>query len=193
MTYMNVPATTRASVALYNTPEDVDALAMSLRKIIASERSSVITKPAPAVELKYPAATAKSIESAADELAETFEFLGDREARTQYIMEMGEKIPSMPDALKTETTRVQGCMSVVHLYGHVQDSKLEFIADSDAHLVRGLIAMLEKLFSGQDAKQVAAFDVEAFLRRIELDQFITTQRRNGLAGMIAKIRKLATA
>jgi cysteine desulfurase/selenocysteine lyase len=83
-------------------------------------------------------------------------------------------------------------MSVVHLYGHVSNEKLEFIADSDAHLVRGLIAMLEKLFSGQKASDVLAFDIEAFLRRIQLDQFITTQRRNGLAGMIGKIREIAT-
>ena len=99
----------------------------------------------------------------------------------------------MPVALKTDTTRVHGCMSVVHLFGHVcqKEKTIEFVADSDAHLVRGLIALLQKLFSGQRASDVLAFEIEAFLHRIHLEQFISTQRRNGLAGMIQKIRALA--
>ena len=69
---------------------------------------------------------------------------------------------------------------------------LEFAAESDAHIVRGLIAILEKLFSGQRARDVLAFDVEGFFRRINLDQFISSQRRNGLAGMVKRIRSIAT-
>ena len=195
MERMKVSATIRASVALYNTHEEVDTLVRVLRKIIASERASVASNPVaePSSALKYPAATAKSVEHAASELAETFEFLGDRDERTQYLLDLGEKIPSMPAALKADATLVRGCMSVVHLYGHFleKEKTIEFVADSDAHLVRGLIALLQKLFSGQRASDVLAFDIEAFLRRIQLDQFISTQRRNGLAGMIQKIRALA--
>jgi len=68
---------------------------------------------------------------------------------------------------------------------------IEFAADANADIVRGLIAILQKLFSGQRASEVLAFDVEAFFRRIELDQFITTQRRNGLAGMVQRIKSFA--
>ena len=65
------------------------------------------------------------------------------------------------------------------------------MADADAEIVRGLIAILERLYSGQKAAEVAAFDIEGFFGRIGLEQFITSQRRNGLAGMVAKIRELA--
>jgi cysteine desulfurase/selenocysteine lyase len=71
------------------------------------------------------------------------------------------------------------------------DGVIEFAADANADIVRGLIAILQKLFSGQRAAEVLAFDVEAFFRRIELDQFITTQRRNGLAGMVQRIKSFA--
>src|SRR5260370_32152 len=86
----------------------------------------------------------------------------------------------MPEALKIEPNRVYGCMSTVHLFGRKRgDSRLDFLADSDAHIVRGLIGVLEKLFAGQKAKEVLAFDVEGFFHRIGLDQIISVQRRNG--------------
>jgi cysteine desulfurase/selenocysteine lyase len=197
MERMNVSATIRASLALYSTREDVDQLVAALRKIIAGERASVdrATARAPAnEEPNYPKAFAASVAAAADELADNFDFLGDRDQRNQYLLDLGEKIPPMPTALKTEATRVHGCMSIVHLYGRVvagPEARIEFVADSDAHIVRGLIALLEKLFSGQPAREVLAFDIEAFMRRIHLEQFISTQRRNGLAGMIKRVRELA--
>jgi cysteine desulfurase/selenocysteine lyase len=201
MVRMNVNATIRASLALYSTREDVDRLTEALRKIIAAERATRPAKsapaPAPSNGLQFPQRSAPSVAAAADELAENFEFLGEADARNQYVLDLGEKILPMPAALKTESTRVHGCMSVVHLYGraHRGDAggqpTIEFLADSDAHIVRGLIGLLQKLFCGQRADEVAAFDIEAFLRRIHLDQFVTTQRRNGLAGMIRKVRELA--
>jgi cysteine desulfurase/selenocysteine lyase len=196
MERMNVSATIRASLALYNTPADVDALVTALKKIVAQQRAANASAPAkkpaaPTGALSFPKASATSVAAAADELADNFEFLGDAEGRNQYILDLGEKIPPMPAALKTESTRVHGCMSVVHLYGRVHAGAVEFIADSDAHIVRGLIALLEKLFSGQPAREVLAFDIEAFLRRIHLEQFISSQRRNGLAGMIKRVRELA--
>ena len=104
-------------------------------------------------------------------------------------------MPALFDLLKkARTPRVQGCMSEVYLVGRrspKDPTVLEFVADANSDIVRGLIAMLEKLFSGQKAADVLAFDVEAFFRRIGLDQFITTQRRNGLAGMVQRIRLLA--
>jgi cysteine desulfurase/selenocysteine lyase len=196
MERMNVSATIRASLALYSTREDVDRLTAALRKIISDARASAhpareLKMAAPGADPAYPKAAAHSVAAAADELADNFEFLGDRDQRNQYILDLGEKIPAMPAALKTSETRVYGCMSVVHLYGRVADGRIEFVADSDAHIVRGLIALLEKLFSGQPAREVAAFDIEAFLRRIHLEEFISSQRRNGLAGMIKKVQGLA--
>jgi len=204
-----VPATTRISLAMYNTRADVDAAVAAIRKAresyaksrtpgqsAGSETTEAASRmPVDPDSLKWPAAVAKSPQAAADEIAELFEFLDDRDARNQQILEWGEKLLPMPAALKSERTRVHGCMSVVHLFGRKRpgtDDTLEFLADSDAHIVRGLIGVLERLFSGQKAREILAFDVEGFFRRIGLDQFITSQRRNGLAGMMAKIRALAT-
>jgi cysteine desulfurase/selenocysteine lyase len=69
---------------------------------------------------------------------------------------------------------------------------IDFLADSDADIVRGLIAILQRVFSGQGARQILAFDVESFFRKLGLDQYLTLGRRNGLASMVQRIRKLAT-
>jgi len=92
------------------------------------------------------------------------------------------------------TTRVEGCMSEVYFVGRRSPKNpqvLEFVADADAAIVRGEIAMLEKLFSGQNASEILSFDIEAFFKRIGLDQFLTSQRRNGMAGMVRRIHLLA--
>jgi cysteine desulfurase/selenocysteine lyase len=195
MERLGVPATVRASVAMYNNLDDINALARALHKITSTALSAGTAAPSRvATEIRWGPTAGSSPTSVADELAETFELLGDRDARNQYILELGEKLPSLPQAVKTEPNRVHGCMSVVHLVGRRKpgaDGVVEFAAESDAHIVRGLISILEQLFSGQRAREVLDFDVEAFFRRISLDQFISSQRRNGLAGMVKRIRAIA--
>jgi cysteine desulfurase / selenocysteine lyase len=96
--------------------------------------------------------------------------------------------------LKTEATRVHGCQSTVHLWGRRRPGTadvMEFLADSDADLVRGLIGVLQRVFNGYPARSAVGFDVEQLLSRLGLDQHLTMGRRNGLAGMIQRIRALA--
>ena len=121
--------------------------------------------------------------------------LGDRDARNEFVLELGSKVPHTFDLLKKVTERVPGCMSEVYVVGRRKPGAtdtLEFLADANADIVRGLIAILTKLFSGQRAADVLAFDVQNFFQRIGLDQFISTQRRNGLEGMVRRIRAMAT-
>ena len=185
-----ITATTRASFALYNTKADVDAMVSALRQLRSSTKPSQAT--APSTELKYPPPSADSPNAAADQLAEVFGILNDRDARSQFVMELGEKLPAMPLSLKIEPNRVHGCMSTVHLWGQRRpDGRVDFVADSDAHIVRGLIGLLEKLFAGQKASEILTFDIQGFFHRIGLDQFISVQRRNGLEGMVKRIRALA--
>jgi len=194
MERLGVPATVRASVAMYNTHSDIDALVRALQKITSSVRVGSVPAAGDAAEIHWGSSSGASLNAVADELAETFEMLGDRDARNQYILELGETLPALPRAVKVELNRVHGCMSTVHLVGRAKpggDGTIEFAAESDAHIVRGLISILEQLFSGQKARDVLDFDVEAFFRRIGLDQFISTQRRNGLAGMVKRIRAIA--
>jgi cysteine desulfurase/selenocysteine lyase len=207
MQRMNVPATTRASFALYNTREDVDALVAAVRKVVAAAAakpaaSSPVSQaaaatPAPtmvAPDLPFAPASAASPDEAADELAEAFEFLGDRDARNEYVLDLAERLPRAFDALKPLTPRVPGCMSEVYLVGRRAPGTtdvVQFAADANADIVRGLIAILQKLFSGQPASAVVDFDVAKFFGRIGLDQFVTSQRRNGLEGMVRRIKALA--
>jgi cysteine desulfurase/selenocysteine lyase len=215
MDRFNIPATTRISLAMYNTRQDIDAAVEALQKIRANRASKPSPPPTPGHiapgseatqalprireainldQLKWPPASGATPEEVANTIADLFEELGDRDSRNHYLLDIAEKIPPMPPALKTDATRVHGCMSIVHLFGRKKpgtDDTLEFLADSDAHIVRGLIAMLEKLFSGQRARDILAFDIESFFTRIGLEQFITVQRRNGLAGMVKRIKALA--
>jgi cysteine desulfurase/selenocysteine lyase len=191
-----VGSTARASFAFYNTRAEVDALADALHQIIAERQAAQPEAPAARAEtIEFSGPFAESPRAAADLLAEEFEFLGDREARNEYILDLAKTVPPLFETLKKVTTRVPGCMSQVYLVGRRKPATaetFEFVADADAEIVRGLIAILQRLYSGQPARSVLAFDIEGFFSRIGLDQFITAQRRNGLAGMIQKIRSLAS-
>jgi cysteine desulfurase/selenocysteine lyase len=196
MDRFGIAATVRASFAFYNTRVEVDALAAALKNLIKN-RNGAARQPSSG-QIVYPAATAPGVKASAEALAEQFEFLGDRDAKNEYVMDMAKQLPPLFDMLKHVTPRVPGCMSQVYLVGRKKegsgsngDAVFEFVADADAEIVRGLIAMLEKLYSGQKTREVAVFDIEAFFNQIGLEQFITSQRRNGLAGMVAKIRGLA--
>jgi cysteine desulfurase / selenocysteine lyase len=198
MDRLNISATTRASFAIYNTREEVESLAGSLRRIISTEagKESRAASPTQApANLDFPAAAAASPDAAAAELIETFGILDDWEQRHQYLVEMGDKLPPMPAAIKNESNRVRGCMSTVHLVSRKRPGSsdvIEFLADSDAAIVRGLIWLLQRVFSGQSAKAVLAFDIEALLKKLGLDQQLSMGRRNGLAGMIQRIRSDAS-
>jgi cysteine desulfurase/selenocysteine lyase len=199
-----IGSTARASFAFYNTRGEVDLLVDAL-KAIAGEAQKNGPRPKPAAtagagggeQVAYPAASAKGVKEAADALAEEFalvEEAGGREAKGEYVMDIAKKLPHLFEVLKHVTERVPGCMSQVHLVGREKPGSpgtFEFVADADAEIVRGLIGILERLYSGQRAKDVLSFDIESFFERIGLEGFITSQRRNGLAGMVGKIRAKA--
>lgn len=125
------------------------------------------------------------------ELAENFALLDDWEDRYRYVIDLGRKLPPFPEALKTDALKVRGCMSQVWLMpGRAanDNSRFAFAADSDAHIVKGLIAVLAILFSGKTPAEVAATDAEAALRDLGLEQHLSPSRRNGLVAMVAKIK-----
>ncbi len=193
MRRLNVSGTTRASLAFYNTREDIDALATALRKMIAARSAA-----GPKVEttIEFARAIANTPSEAADALAEEFLAFDDRESKTELLIDMARRLPHTFQQLKPICQAVPGCMSEVYLLGRPQPDapeRFEFVADSNAEIVRGLIAVLLHLFSGQDARQLLEFNVEDFFRRIGLDQFVSSQRRSGLDGMIRNIRTLANA
>jgi cysteine desulfurase/selenocysteine lyase len=193
MDRFGIPGTARASFALYNTAEEVDRFADALRDVVAGAAGRV-KYSSDHLPIVYPAAVADSPQAAADELADVLEFLDDWPQRYQYILELGEELPPLPDEYRTEANRVHGCQSTVFLTARKRPGSadvLEFLADSDADLVRGLIGLLERLFCGQKAADVLAFDVEGFFARVGLDQHLTLGRRNGLAAMVQRVRNFA--
>lgn len=205
MDRLNIPATTRASFTLYNTTDDIDRLVEGMKKVVeeahnrghsaARPQSTPAAAPSTTTEPQYPGPFAESPDAAAAELTESFEFLEDWEARHQYIMELGAKIPAFPDSERTGPNRVHGCQSTVFLSARLRPDTvdvLDFVADSDAHLVRGLIALLERVYAGQRAGQILRFDVDSFFRKVGLDQHLSMGRRNGLSAMVGRIRGLAT-
>jgi cysteine desulfurase/selenocysteine lyase len=203
MDRLGISSTTRASFAMYNTVEEINTLANALRRIVADEASrrkqsapAGASAHAPATEILYAPAAASSPQAAADELADDFDLFEDRESKSEYVIDLGNKLPHTFDMLKAITTRVPGCMSEVYIVtrrAHGTSDAIEFVADANADIVRGLIAILQRIYSGQRVEEVLAFDIEGFFRRIGLDQFITNQRRTGLAGMIERIRHSAAA
>ncbi len=195
MDRFRIPGTTRISFAMYNTTAEIDVFLDALRNLIAdASTKDQAAAPARATEPAYPRAAADSPQVAADELIEEFELFDDWADRYQYLLERGEEIPPLPDAFRTEANRVRGCQSTVYLWARKKPGTtdvIEFLADSDADLVRGLISLLERLFSGQKARDILSFDVEGFFARLGLDQHLTLGRRNGLAAMVQRIRRFA--
>jgi cysteine desulfurase/selenocysteine lyase len=195
MDRFGIPGTTRISFAMYNTTAEIDVFLDALRNLIADASTrGQPAAPARTAEPAYPRAAAGSPQAAANELIEEFELFDDWVDRYQYLLERGKEIPPLPDAFRTEVNRVRGCQSTVYLWARKKPGTadvIEFLADSDADLVRGLIALLERLFSGQKAADILSFDVEGFFARLGLDQHLTLGRRNGLAAMVQRIRHFA--
>jgi len=131
-----------------------------------------------------------------DEIAETFALLDDWEERYRYIIELGRAMPPFPEDERTRENAVQGCVSQVWLSsrpGAPGSGRIEFLGDSDAHIVRGLVAILLALYSGHTPEEILAIDAEAVLGRLGLREHLTPQRSNGLTAMVRRIRRDAEA
>lgn len=124
-----------------------------------------------------------------DDLIEEFEFLGDWEERYRYLIDLGQAMPPLPETDKTDERRVKGCTSRVWLVIDPPEAgRFRFRADSDAHIVKGLAALLVRLYSGRSRSDIAAIDPRDILTRIGLAEHLSPQRSNGLNAMIARIR-----
>lgn len=129
------------------------------------------------------------------ELLENFEFLDDWMERYRYIIELGKRLPEMPEALRTPENKVLGCQSQVWLVVAESDDpeRIVFEADSDAHIVRGLVAILLVMFSGKTRDEIRALDPRPTFAELGLDQHLSQGRSNGLLSMVGRIKALAAA
>lgn len=129
--------------------------------------------------------------TAFEDIAETFDFLDDWEERYRHVIELGKAMPPMEPALQVPATKVDGCASQVWIMPRIEDGRFDFQGDSDAMIVRGLIAVLHALYSGLTVREVLAVDAGAELGRLGLDEHLSSQRSNGLRAMVGRIQKLA--
>jgi cysteine desulfuration protein SufE len=134
-----------------------------------------------------------SQQEAAAEIIDTFAMFDEWEDRYRFLIDLGKELPPFPEAEKTEINKVHGCQSNVWLIADAEDegAAINFIADSDAHIVRGLIAILRRIYAHRSAQEILEFDISKLMQEIGLDQHLSTGRRNGLAGMVARIKHLA--
>lgn len=129
--------------------------------------------------------------AAFEEIAEDFEFLDEWEARYGHVIDLGKAMPALEDAFKVPSTKVDGCASQVWLQPAIADGQFHFRGDSDAMIVRGLIAVLFALYDGLALADVGKVDAGAEFARLGLNDHLSAQRSNGLRAMVERIRKLA--
>ncbi|MBY6005492.1 SufE family protein [Salipiger bermudensis] len=131
-------------------------------------------------------------QAAFEEVVEDFEFLEDWEDRYRMVIEMGKAMAPLPEALKVPATKVEGCASQVWLHPQIEAGVFHFQGDSDAMIVRGLIAVLHKLYDGLPVAEVAKLDARAELGRLGLNEHLSAQRSNGLRAMVERIQTTAS-
>ncbi len=137
-----------------------------------------------------------------DDIAADFEFLDDWDERYKYLIDLGRALPTYPEDKRDDIHKVKGCASQVWLAPMVETTQsdsngtisvIRFSGDSDAHIVKGLVALLIALFSGKSAEEILGTDAHAALAPFDLNDHLTPQRSNGLASMLARIQDIAAA
>ena len=126
-------------------------------------------------------------------IVEDFEFIDDWEDRYRYIIEKGKSMPSLDVALKVDATKVHGCASQDWMHPTIDNDIFYFDGDSDAIIVRGLIALLKTLYNGLPVATVVKVDAVTELGKLGLTEHLSSQRSNGLNAMVDRIKKIAEA
>ena len=133
-----------------------------------------------------------ALKTSVDELAENFELLGDWESRFAYLIDLGKGLPPMDSADQCEANKVRGCQAQVWMkFVPEADGQITIVADSDAFIEKGLIAILMMIYSGKQADEILNTDGEAVLERLQLAAHLSPTRKNGLFAMVKRIRELA--
>lgn len=125
------------------------------------------------------------------DILEEYEFL-DADDRYRLLIDLGKELPAMPDALKTDATLVRGCSASVWVYPVTEDEELKFLADSNAAITKGIIALVLKTVDGKSVAEIAIADIEAELAPFDLKNQLSSNRTQGIPNMIALIRETAS-
>jgi len=139
----------------------------------------------------------KPVLASLTQIRSDFDLLDEWEDRYRYVIELGRALPALHEALRTEANKVRGCASQVWLATHLEPAngapRLSFVGDSDAHIVRGLIAILFSIYDGKRADEIVSTDAIPIFEDLGLKEHLTPQRSNGFASMVARIKADAAA
>ncbi len=136
--------------------------------------------------------TKQTQEEKADELIEAFEMFDNWEDRYDYLIDLGKKLPPVKPDERISENRVKGCQSNVWLVARkTGEQTVEFSADSDAMITKGLVSLLWLIYSGEKIEKILSYDIEALLSKLGLDQHLSLTRKNGLSGMVKRVKSLA--
>lgn len=126
------------------------------------------------------------------EILDTFEFLDDWEDRYRYVIDLGRKLPPLKESEMTDEYKVRGCQSQVWLVPEVDaEGRIRLRGDSDAHIVKGLVALMLLIYSGKTAEEILATDAKGILDKLGLAAHLSPMRANGLFSMVERIRSIA--
>ena len=162
-----------------------------LEKVLAA-RGGWTSAPGPPRSEREQYEVTSVAQPAFEEIVEDFDFLEDWEDRYRYVIDRGKAMEALDDALKVPATKVDGCASQVWLHPRVETGRFSFEGDSDAMIVRGLIAVLKALYNDVPVADVTKVDAPGELARLGLNDHLSAQRSNGLRAMIERIRQVAS-
>lgn len=126
-----------------------------------------------------------------EEIIDTLSFFDSWEDRYRYMIELGKELPEMPQQLHTDDRLVAGCQSQVWIEAKQEQGKFAFVVDSDAHIVRGLLAIAMAAYNNKSAQEILNFDIQAYFEQLDLLKHLSPTRGNGLQAMVEKIKQLA--
>ena len=126
-----------------------------------------------------------------DEVLDTFEFFDDWEDKYRFIIDIGKELPGLPDGDKTDAHLIRGCQSQVWLTYESSDEGLKFTMDSDAHIVRGLIAVVLIVIQNRSASEIQQLDIEGIFGQLDLLAHLSVTRGNGLRAMVSRVKEVA--
>ena len=184
MEKLNLSGTVRASFSLYNTAEDVQQFIKALEQL----HSDNLPETAESQESEVP--DIYTLPFTHTEIQQTLELLKNWQDKYRQIMLLGKKLPGLPNHLKTEDVQIRGCESTVWLHHHYDDETMElhFAADSDARIIRGLIALVLVAMSGKRAEEIEQTDLDDWFRELDLYNHLSPSRGNGLKAIIEEIK-----
>lgn len=128
-----------------------------------------------------------------EEILDDLSFFDDWEERYKYIIDLGKELPEMPEALRTSERLVKGCQSNVWIEVDRDGDRLVFVVDSDAVIVRGLLAVVMAAYNQKTPAEISGFDVENYFEQLDLERHLSPTRGNGLKSIVARIRAIAEA